>query len=285
MKKIALSLLVVAASGAYVWSQSGASTPADPLATLPQSDGVFTGSIQKNSVSAPKFTRASASNTPAASVQLAPFVINRPSEESNSAPQYRQSTEQPATQTVASLPLPQPSAPPPPPPAPTPAPTATAVTATSTDVASLIAAPAAPAPGDAPAAPGIMDARLPRPRPTYQPPAASQTTTPPTTPVAVSQTSGGQFVDGIYTGPVVDAYYGLMQIQAMVQNGRLVAIRALRYPSDRRTSIFINRQALPMLRDEVIQAQSANVDIISGATFTSEAFIRSLGTALRKATS
>ncbi len=85
------------------------------------------------------------------------------------------------------------------------------------------------------------------------------------------------------TGPVVDAYYGLMQIQAIVQGGRLSSIRVLRYPNDRRTSIFINRQALPMLRDEVISAQSANVDIISGATLTSEAFIRSLGGALGKA--
>ncbi len=91
------------------------------------------------------------------------------------------------------------------------------------------------------------------------------------------------YVDGTYTGPVVDAYYGLVQIQAIVQGGRLVSIRVLKYPSDRRTSVFINRQALPMLRDEVISAQRADVDIISGATLTSEAFIRSLGAALQKA--
>ena len=54
-------------------------------------------------------------------------------------------------------------------------------------------------------------------------------------------------------------------------------------PSDRRTSVMINRQALPMLRDEVVQAQSANVDVISGATLTSEAFIRSIGGALQQA--
>ena len=93
------------------------------------------------------------------------------------------------------------------------------------------------------------------------------------------------FVDGTYTGPVVDAYYGLIQIQAIVQGGRLVGINVLQYPSDRRTSVCINRQALPMLRDEVISAQSANVDIISGATLTSGAFIQSLGGALKKAVS
>ena len=94
-----------------------------------------------------------------------------------------------------------------------------------------------------------------------------------------------QYRDGAYTGPVVDAYYGLMQIQAIIKGGRLTSIRVLQYPSDRRTSVFINRQALPMLRDEVISAQSANVDIVSGATLSSEAFIQSLGAAMTRAQS
>jgi uncharacterized protein with FMN-binding domain len=95
--------------------------------------------------------------------------------------------------------------------------------------------------------------------------------------------STAEYIDGVYTGPVTDAYYGPIQIQAVVQDGRLSGIRVLRYPSDRRTSVAINRQALPMLRDEVVSAQSAKVDIISGATLTSEAFVRSLEKALRQA--
>jgi uncharacterized protein with FMN-binding domain len=91
------------------------------------------------------------------------------------------------------------------------------------------------------------------------------------------------YADGTYDGPAVDAYYGIIQIQAIVQGGRLSGIKVLQYPSDRRTSIAINRQALPMLRDEVVAAQSANVDIVSGATLTSEAFIRSIGGALAQA--
>lgn len=98
-----------------------------------------------------------------------------------------------------------------------------------------------------------------------------------------SVTAAGAFVDGQYTGPAVNAYYGLVQIQATVTGGRLVSIKVLKYPSDRQTSVSINRQALPLLRDEVIAAQSANVDIISGATLTSEAFIKSLGGALSQA--
>ena len=94
-----------------------------------------------------------------------------------------------------------------------------------------------------------------------------------------------QYKDGAYTGPVVNAYYGLMQIQAIIKGGRLTSIKVLQYPNDRRTSIFINRQALPMLRNEVISAQSAYVDIVSGATLSSEAFIQSLGAAMTKAAS
>lgn len=98
-----------------------------------------------------------------------------------------------------------------------------------------------------------------------------------------SVTAAGAFVDGQYTGPAVNAYYGLVQIQATITGGRLASIKVLKYPSDRQTSVSINRQALPLLRDEVIAAQSANVDIISGATLTSEAFIKSLGGALSQA--
>jgi uncharacterized protein with FMN-binding domain len=90
-------------------------------------------------------------------------------------------------------------------------------------------------------------------------------------------------VDGAFTGPAVNAYYGIVQIQAVVQGGRVARLKVLQYPSDRQTSIAINRQALPILRDEVIAAQSAQVDIVSGATLTSQAFIRSLDGALRQA--
>lgn len=99
--------------------------------------------------------------------------------------------------------------------------------------------------------------------------------------MTVAQNTG--FTDGTYTGPAVNAYYGLVQIQAVIQGGRLIGLKALQYPNDRRTSIAINRQALPMLRDEAVAAQSANVDIITGATLTSAAFIHSLDNALAQA--
>lgn len=106
---------------------------------------------------------------------------------------------------------------------------------------------------------------------------------PEVTTAAMTTVAAQGMADGTYTGPTTDAYYGPMQIEAVVQGGQIVKLRALQYPSDRRTSLAINRQALPMLRDEVIAAQSADVDIITGATLTSQAFIRSLRGALAQA--
>ena len=90
-------------------------------------------------------------------------------------------------------------------------------------------------------------------------------------------------LDGSYTGSSADAYYGTVQVQAIVQGGKLVTVNFLQYPSDRRTSQYINGQAMPMLQTEAIQAQSANVSGVSGATDTSAAFVQSLGSALAQA--
>ena len=93
----------------------------------------------------------------------------------------------------------------------------------------------------------------------------------------------GVYQDGQYTGPVTDAYYGNVQVEAVIQGGRITDVQFLDFPHDRRTSQWINSQATPWLRQEAIQAQSANVNIISGATLTSEAFIQSLQVALKQA--
>ena len=100
---------------------------------------------------------------------------------------------------------------------------------------------------------------------------------------AVTASSGSGYRDGTYTGSSENAYYGRVQVQVTVSNHAIAGIKVLSYPSDRRTSRYINSQALPLLQQEVIAADGANVDTISGATLTSEAYIRSLGTALRQA--
>ena len=100
------------------------------------------------------------------------------------------------------------------------------------------------------------------------------------TPVA-SQAAG--YKDGTYTGPVADAFYGNIQVQATIQNGKITGVTFLQYPDDRPNSVAINRQAMPYLKQEAIQAQSAHVDGISGATDTSQAFVQSLSAALSQA--
>jgi uncharacterized protein with FMN-binding domain len=100
-------------------------------------------------------------------------------------------------------------------------------------------------------------------------------------PVAAAGTNG--YKDGTFTGPVVDAYYGNVQVQAIIQGGKISQVKFLDYPHDRRTSQMINNQAMPWLNNEAITAQTAQVNIISGATFTSEGFQQSLQAALAQA--
>jgi len=124
-----------------------------------------------------------------------------------------------------------------------------------------------------------------KPSPTVTPSAGA---TPPPRPTAtptpvITPKKLGQYVDGQYTGSVADAYYGNIQVRATIQNGLITDVVFLQYPNDRSTSREINGQAMPMLRQEAIQAQSANVHIVSGATDSSGAFRESLASALAKA--
>lgn len=93
----------------------------------------------------------------------------------------------------------------------------------------------------------------------------------------------GVFRDGVYTGKSADAFYGFIQVKAAIQNGRIADIQFLDYPSDRSTSQMINDQAMPLLKQEAIKVQNANVDIVSGATDSSMAFRESLQSALIQA--
>ena len=111
---------------------------------------------------------------------------------------------------------------------------------------------------------------------------AANTSTQIPAPTSASSNSSG-YKDGTYTGPSVDVNYGLVEVQATVQNGKIAQVQFLDYPHDRRTSQQINAIAMPYLQQEAIQVQSANVDIISGATLTSEGFQMSLQSALASA--
>ena len=95
--------------------------------------------------------------------------------------------------------------------------------------------------------------------------------------------SSGMYKDGTYTGSVQDAYYGYVQVQVVIASGQITDVKFLQYPNDNPTSQYINSQAMPYLRQEAIQAQSANISGVSGASATSPAFQASLANALTQA--
>ena len=80
-------------------------------------------------------------------------------------------------------------------------------------------------------------------------------------------------------GPSVSMQWGPIQVTVEVKGKKILDISAT-YPTERPRSQFINSQAIPWLRQEVLQAQSANVQLIGGATMTSEAYAQSLQAAL-----
>ena len=100
-----------------------------------------------------------------------------------------------------------------------------------------------------------------------------------------STQTNGTYKDGTYTGSAADAFYGTIQVQATIQNGKISDVQFLQYPNDRANSVQINQAAMPQLKQEAIQAQSATVDIVSGATDSSQAFMQSLASALTQAKS
>ncbi|HSX39908.1 MAG TPA: FMN-binding protein [Candidatus Saccharimonadales bacterium] len=100
---------------------------------------------------------------------------------------------------------------------------------------------------------------------------------------SAATSSHGKYKDGTYTGSAVDAFYGIVQVRATISNSKISDVKFLQYPNDRDTSREISSQSTPVLRQEAINSQSANVDIVSGATQTSEAFIQSMKFALDQA--
>ena len=84
-----------------------------------------------------------------------------------------------------------------------------------------------------------------------------------------------------YTGTAFAACnYGDVVVQITVQGDRISDAQAPTYPTDRRQSQQINQGAIPQLDQETVQAQSANIDTVSGATCTSDGYRQSLQSAL-----
>ena len=84
-------------------------------------------------------------------------------------------------------------------------------------------------------------------------------------------------------GAVVQTPYGNVQVRLTVTDGKVTAAEAIAYPDRGGRDIQISSYAIPILSQEAVQAQSANIDMVSGATFTSRGYIQSLQDALDQA--
>lgn len=89
--------------------------------------------------------------------------------------------------------------------------------------------------------------------------------------------------DGTYTGNAVDTRFGAVQVQATIANGKLTAVGAVQLPNNDPRSSSISQGAEPYLKQEVLRKQGAKVDVVSGATYTSNGYMASLQSALDKA--
>jgi uncharacterized protein with FMN-binding domain len=88
---------------------------------------------------------------------------------------------------------------------------------------------------------------------------------------------------GTYTGDSVMTRWGAVQVEITVADGRVTAVQAVEYPQGNARDRQINAYALPVLAQEATQAQSAQIDAVSGATVTSDGYMQSLQSALDQA--
>ena len=92
----------------------------------------------------------------------------------------------------------------------------------------------------------------------------------------------GSAASGTVDGPVVDTRYGAVQVEIVVSGGQLTDVVALQLPTGRHSG-QISTAVAPILRQEALQAKSAAIDTVSGATYTSDAYAQSLQAALDQA--
>jgi hypothetical protein len=97
--------------------------------------------------------------------------------------------------------------------------------------------------------------------------------------------SGGSSAGGsrTVTGAVAQTRWGPVQVRLKISGGKITAADAVQYPNGNGMDQRINSYALPVLAREVLAAQSGNIDLVSGATVTSDGYVTSLQSAIDKA--
>ncbi|WP_435172341.1 FMN-binding protein [Actinacidiphila sp. bgisy145] len=114
-------------------------------------------------------------------------------------------------------------------------------------------------------------------------PAPSASATAPATSPATSPATGGSTASRSVTGDTIQTRYGPVQLRITVKGGKITAVTAVQMPTNNPRDEEITGFAVPQLTQEALSAQSARIDTVSGATYTSEGYIQSLQSALDKA--
>ena len=92
--------------------------------------------------------------------------------------------------------------------------------------------------------------------------------------------SSGTTAATTFAGDAVDTRFGPVQVQITVANGTITAVDVLQVPMEDRHDQMINSRAVPVYNEEAVQAQSADIDVVSGATVTWEGYTQSLQSAI-----
>ena len=116
----------------------------------------------------------------------------------------------------------------------------------------------------------------------------TSTSSEPVTSVLAAPAGGASSTDGAAAGstvtrPSVINRWGPVRVQVTVANGAITGVTVVDYPTGNGKDRAINARAVPILVQETLDAQSADIDMISGATVTSEGYLESLQAALDQA--
>ncbi|TDU83313.1 uncharacterized protein with FMN-binding domain [Kribbella voronezhensis] len=155
---------------------------------------------------------------------------------------------------------------------------ASAKPAEDQNTASVLPSRTTPVPGRTPT--GSRTSRPPTGSRTSRPPTGSRTSHPPAAPRTTSPATPARLT---FTGTLVDTPYGPVQVELRIRAGRIVTAKAPVRPQGDSQTDSINRQAVPQLNQEVMQAQNGRIDTVSGATYTSAGYKTSLQAALDSA--
>jgi uncharacterized protein with FMN-binding domain len=117
-----------------------------------------------------------------------------------------------------------------------------------------------------------------QPAPATSTPGTTATPSPSATPSAPAASAAS--ATKTVTGAAADTRYGPVQVKVTFSGSTITAVDTVQYPSESGRDVEINSQALPILQQETLSKQSAQIDTVSGATYTSEGYIQSLQSAI-----